>query len=24
MAMNPHAHMRGSSHPGQEWVPGRN
>jgi hypothetical protein len=24
MAMNPHAHMRGSSYPGQEWVPGRN
>jgi hypothetical protein len=24
MALNPHAHMRGSSYPGQEWVPGRN
>jgi hypothetical protein len=24
MSMNPHAHMRGASYPGQEWVPGRN
>jgi hypothetical protein len=24
MSMNAHAHMRGASYPGQEWVPGRN